>query len=143
MELREITMENFLECIKLSVSDMQKGFVASNMFSLAEAKADGVSVPLAIYDGDTMVGFIMYDYDEKEKTGWISRLMVDQRYQGRGHGRWAMMEVIGRLRGIEGIKIMRTSFAPENSAARKLYTSLGFKLTGEQIDGEDVCIMEI
>ena len=143
MELREITMENFLECIKLSVSDMQKGFVASNMFSLAEAKADGVSVPLAIYDGDTMVGFIMYDYDEKEKTGWISRLMVDQRYQGRGHGRWAMMEVIGRLREIEGIKIMRTSFAPENSAARKLYTSLGFKLTGEQIDGEDVCIMEI
>ncbi|HPQ46685.1 MAG TPA: GNAT family N-acetyltransferase [Clostridia bacterium] len=143
MELREISMENFLECIKLSVSDMQKGFVASNMFSLAEAKADGVSVPLAIYDGDTMVGFIMYDYDEKERTGWISRLMVDQRYQGRGHGRWAMMEVIGRLREIEGIKIMRTSFAPENSAARKLYTSLGFKLTGEQIDGEDVCIMEI
>ena len=61
MELREINMKNFRECIDLKVSDSQKGFVASNMYSLAEAKADNVSNPYAIYDGEQMVGFIMYD----------------------------------------------------------------------------------
>jgi len=41
IELREITrdlaMEGFRECIDLSVAEHQKGFVASNMYSLAEA----------------------------------------------------------------------------------------------------------
>jgi len=41
--LREITMDNFIECIKLGVGETQKSYVASNMFSLAEAKADKVS----------------------------------------------------------------------------------------------------
>ena len=34
--LREVTMENFYECIKLTVNEDQKNFVASNTFSLAE-----------------------------------------------------------------------------------------------------------
>lgn len=143
MELREINMDNLNECIRLSVKEEQKKFVASNMFSLAEAKADGISEPYAIYDGETMVGFIMYDYAEKDRTGWISRLMVGHRFQLNGYGRTAMNEVIKRLKGIEGIRLIRTSFVPENTAAKKLYTSLGFVLNGEQIDGEDICIMEI
>lgn len=61
--LRDVTMENFHECIKLNVREEQKNFVASNTFSLAEAKADGVSDPLAIYLDDQMVGFIMYDFE--------------------------------------------------------------------------------
>jgi len=63
--LREITMENFHNCLDLKVNEDQKNFVASNMYSLAEAKADGVSVPLAIYDDETMVGFVMYNFDTK------------------------------------------------------------------------------
>jgi hypothetical protein len=41
------------------VAEHQKGFVASNMTSLAEAKADGVSNPLAIYAGGEMVELII------------------------------------------------------------------------------------
>ena len=63
VELCEITMENFRECIRLSVADHQRGFVASNMYSLAEAKADGVSNPLAVYADDQMVGFTMYCFE--------------------------------------------------------------------------------
>jgi diamine N-acetyltransferase len=57
--LQDITMDNFRECIQLRVGEAQKDFVASNMYSLAEAQADKVSNPLAIYAGDEMVGFIM------------------------------------------------------------------------------------
>lgn len=47
--LRKINMKNLHECLNLKLKKGQKNFVASNMYSLAEAKADNVSVPLAIY----------------------------------------------------------------------------------------------
>jgi diamine N-acetyltransferase len=138
VSLRDITMDNFRECLKLEVADDQKGFVASNMFSLAEAKADGVSNPYAIYAGDTMVGFVMYDFEPKENRGYISRLMVDKRFQGRGYGRAAMESVIGRLKAISECTEIQTSYEPSNNVAAKLYANLGFKSTDEFIDGEAI-----
>ena len=136
--LREITMESFRECIRLEVAEDQKGFVASNVFSLAEAKVDGVSNPLSIYAGDRMVGFIMYDFEPKESRGYISRLMVDVRFQGKGYGRAAMGQVTGRFKEIPECREIQTSFAPANAIAERLYASLGFERTGEVVDGEIV-----
>jgi diamine N-acetyltransferase len=136
--LREITMANFMECIKLSVADAQKDFVASNVFSLAEAKADRVSNPLAIYADEQMVGFIMYDVNREEKRGYISRLMVDARSQGQGYGRAAMAEVVDRLKREPGLHDIQTSYHPDNEAAAALYASLGFRETGEFVNIEVV-----
>ena len=143
IKLQEINMRNLDECIRMTVNDKQKGFVASNMYSLAEAKADGVSQPRAIYDDDTMVGFVMYDYESATGTGWISRLMIDKRYQGKGYGKKAMEIVIDILKAHEGCSMIRASFVSKNDAAGKLYTGLGFVLTGDKIDGEDVCILKV
>jgi diamine N-acetyltransferase len=140
--LREINMENFRECIQLHVRDDQRGFVAPNVYSLAEAKVDGVSIPLAIYNEDTMVGFIMYCFDQDDETGYIDRLMVDERYQGRGFGKSAMLKVIWRLRRIPGCKRIMTSFAHTNAVADALYNSLGFQRTGETTeDGRETIVM--
>jgi diamine N-acetyltransferase len=136
--LREITMSNFIACIKLSVAEAQKDFVASNVFSLAEAKVDRVSNPLAIYADDELVGFIMYDVNVGEKRGSISRLMVDARFQGRGYGRAAMAEVVDRLKREPGLRDIQTSYFPDNATAARLYASLGFLPTGEFVDGEVV-----
>ena len=143
IELREITMEDFRECIDLSVAEHQRGFVASNMYSLAEAKADGVSNPLAIYAGGRMIGFTMYCFDPKSGTGYIDRLMVAAGHQGRGYGRAAMTEVIRRLRATPGCRRIRTSFEPTNAVAEGLYQSLGFHKTGEIHDGEVVAVLEV
>ena len=129
--LREITMKNFRESIRLSIQEDQKGFVASNVYSLAEAKVDGVSNPFAIYVGDQMVGFIMYDFERKENRGYITRLMVDARFQHSGYGRAAIIQVIDRLNAIPGCHEIYTSFVPANTVAAKLYASLGFEITGE------------
>jgi diamine N-acetyltransferase len=136
--LREITMDNFRDVIRLRVAESQTQFVASNMYSLAEAKADGVSNPFGIYAGEQLVGFIMYDINLSERRGYISRLMVDERFQTRGYGRAAMAEVVGRLRAVSGIDDIQTSFHPENQAAAALYSGLGFENTGELDDGEVV-----
>jgi len=141
--LRDITNDNFVECIKLAVSDEQKEYVATNVFSLAEAKADGVSNPLAIYTDDQMVGFVMYDFEPKEDRGYISRLMVDARFQGSGYGRAAMSHVIERFREIPECREIQTSYVPANAAAEHLYETLGFEQTGEEIDGETIVRMPL
>lgn len=141
--LREVAMENFRECIRLSVSENQKGFVASNMYSLAEAKADGVSNPFAIYADEEMVGFVMFDFAPKESRGYISRLMVAARFQRKGYGRAAMSEAIYRLKREPGIREIQTSFHPDNALADALYASLGFARTGEVVDGETVVRLKL
>jgi len=143
IELREITMENFRDCIRLSVAEDQKGFVASNMYSLAEAKADGVSNPRAVYAEGKMVGFTMYWFDANNGIGYIDRLMVAVDYQGRGYGRATMMEVIRILRAMPGCRLIRTSYEPTNTVAETLYKSLGFRRTGEIDEGEVVTALEI
>lgn len=52
--LREITKENFHECIRLQVAEDQVNNVASNVYSLAQAKVNPRLVPLAIYDGSIL-----------------------------------------------------------------------------------------
>lgn len=142
IQLREITMDNFRECIHLNVTEDQKYLVAPNVYSLAEAKADGVSNPLAIYNGDTMVGFIMYCFDPDEGMGYIDRLMVDERYQGQGYGRAAMPEVIQRLESFPACKRIKTSFTHANGVADALYSCLGFSRTGEVTeDGKETVVV--
>lgn len=134
IELREITMENFRQCLELELTETQKGFVASNMFSLAEAKADGVSQPRAIYHDGEMVGFVMYWYDAANGKGWIDRLMVDVKHQGKGYGKAAMQEVMKNLQNERGCLHIQTSYGIGNDIARDLYLSLGFEDTGKTTD---------
>jgi diamine N-acetyltransferase len=143
IELRKITMENFREVIRINVADDQKMFVAANVYSLAEAKADGVSHPRAIYADDQLVGFTMYCFEPEDGTGYIDRLMVAAEHQAQGYGRAAMREVIERLQTIPECQRIRTSFHPENEVAEALYASLGFKKTGELDEGEVVMVIEL
>jgi diamine N-acetyltransferase len=141
--LREITMDNFIECIRLSLGETQKNYVASNMFSLAEAQADKVSNPFAIYVGEQMVGFIMYDYNVGERRGYLSRLMVDARFQEKGYARAALAEVMDRLERMPGIRDIQTSFHPDNHVAESLYAGFGLTRTGELVDGEVVVRLKL
>ncbi len=144
--LREITMANFRECIGLKLKPGQEDFVAPNIYSLAEAKVDGVSIPLAVYADDTMVGFAMYCYDDKSCKGYFDRLMIDQRYQGKGYGRAAAILVVERLKQNPGIREIQISFEPQNIAADTLYGSIGFVKNGQFIPPphvETIAILKI
>jgi len=134
--LREITPANWRECINLAVKESQKTFVAPNVFSLAQAKIYPSYTPLAIYHDDEMVGFTLYGIDPDDNQMGISRLMIDQRYQGKGYGRAAMTQLLGIIRQDASLHAVYLSFEPENKNAEALYLSLGFKHTGEVEGGE-------
>lgn len=64
-EIRPVTKENWKELIRLKVRDDQTHFVASNLYSIAEAQFGDHDeghwdfFPCGIYDDDTPVGFLM------------------------------------------------------------------------------------
>lgn len=145
LSLREVTQENWQQCIKLAPHENQREFVAPNVFSLAESKFYPSLVPLAIYDGDLMVGFLMWGTDSDEPSGdyWIVRLMVDQQYQGKGYGRASMVQILDELKVRPDCKTIKISYHPDNVAADRLYASLGFVKTGEILDGELVARLAV
>ena len=136
--LRDIDRENFGRCVKLEVHETQKGFVAPNVFSIAQSKVEPTYSVQAVYDGEEMVGFCMYGWDEEEGCHCLARLMIDKNHQGKGYGRAATEAVIERLRAEPGCRQILLSVNPANASAQALYESLGFVKTGAVSHGEEV-----
>lgn len=142
--LQPITKENWFASTKLHVRPDQASYVAANVYSIAQAQWYPEWEPLAIYDGETMVGFVMHGVDEEiPARQWIIRMMIDQAHQGRGYGRAAMVKVIERLTARPGCEEIRLSFVPGNEGALALYRSLGFVETGEEEDGELIMALPV
>ena len=53
-----------------------------------------------------------------------------------------MPQVLEHWRGL-GVMAARTSVVPSNAVATRLYEPLGFRLTGEEDDGELVMSLEL
>jgi diamine N-acetyltransferase len=142
--LREITAETVRDVTKLSVADDQQGFVASNAVSLAQALFADCAWYRAIYHGEELAGFVMLADDtlrkmpvEKPEVG-IWRLMVDRRFQGRGIGRAAMLQVIEHVRSKGVFEYLDVSYVPGPGCPERFYLDLGFLHTGIEDDGEIV-----
>lgn len=136
--LKNIDTDNFNQVLKLKVSKEQDNFVASNTYSIAQAKVQPECDPLAIYDNETLVGFIMYCMDSDDKEYWIYRLMIDQKYQGQGYGRKAMEVLIAKIQEDKEHHMIYISFEPENVVAKALYESMGFVADGRILSDEIV-----
>lgn len=151
IELRKITEDNFNECIKLEVKEEQKGYVASNMCSLAEAYValinnQCIPMPYAIYYNDSIVGFIMMLYTQVDEDAyWVGRLMIDKQYQGKGYAKEAMAKALELIKTFPYGKASAVflSYEPENVVAKTLYKSLGFVETGKIEDGELVAKLDL
>ena len=161
--LKPITGVNFEEVLKLRASEE---FVAPNAYSLAEAYCDlkeavengeqyrqhRYSVPFAILNDETIVGFLKTGYEDGEDINaggdiyWLGRFMIDEKHQGKGYGKAAMTVFIDWVRskphGYE-VKYIYTSVVPNNHIAAKLYERVGFVKTGIQFHGEDLMRLEL
>ena len=137
VSLRAVTGDTLDAIVALAVADSQRGFVAPNVYSLAQAAVMPELVPRAVYADETPVGFVMYGFDAEEDAYCISRLMIDSAYQGKGYGRQAMALVLMDIRAREPRRdACFISFEPHNTAARALYESFGFVPDGRVEDGE-------
>lgn len=136
ISLKPITRDNLRAVIRLNVAASQQHFVANNAFSIAQAYVEPGFVPLAIYNDDEPVGFLMHGRADEDQRDWILRLMIDAKQQGKGYGQAAMEQVIVRLSAQPDCHEIMISYEPDNDVARRLYASLGFAETGEIEEGE-------
>jgi ribosomal protein S18 acetylase RimI-like enzyme len=145
IRLEAITRLNWEEALELQVTDDHKEYVASNLYSIAEAQfIPGVDA-YAIYREDKMVGFAMFgstdipaaDDGTKDPRFWIWRLMIAEGEQYKGYGKEAMKIIIGKAREADE-KVIMVSTEPQNVKAIKFYKDLGFEETGIIDDGEEV-----
>jgi diamine N-acetyltransferase len=137
--LREVNQDNFDEVISLKVEK----YCASNLYSLAQAKVFHEAIPLAIYNDDTPVGFIMYGIEPRDNNEyWIDRFMIDEKYQKNGFGKKALELLIDIIKQDKAHDKIKISTNPENMVARKLYAELGFYETGELHDDEALMILK-
>ena len=149
--LKPVTAENWRALIKLKVREDQTQFVASNLYSIAESQFGYEDeghwdfYPFGGYVGGEPVGFVMYCFNFKHSRfqAFIMRLMVDERFQGKGYGREIMQRVLDVFRANEQIKNVGISYEPHNEGARKLYASLGFVEPGEMLDGETLAVLKL
>lgn len=127
IEFRRIDRSNYNECIELKISEDQKRFVASNMYSLVQAAYEPNLYPLGIYKDNKMVGFILYDFDD-ELNGWsMSRFMIDKKYQNKGIGKVAVKKFLEFFVDKYGHQKLYTSAEVDNIIAINLYEKSGFE----------------
>jgi diamine N-acetyltransferase len=142
VELREITRDTVRAICKLEVAEDQRGFVAPNAVSIAEAHYEPKHWMRAIYANGEPAGFALTYEDPGGEGYYVWRFMVAQGFQGRGIGRRAMELLLDRWRGL-GATEARLSVIPGNRGAIGLYESLGFELTGDEEHGELVMRVEL
>ena len=141
ISLRELTKDNYTECISLEVHQEQFHMVAPNVRSIADSKVYPELIPLTVYDGEKMIGFILHGTGEGRY--WLVRLMIDKRYQTQGYGREALRVFVEKLRAEGSTDSLYLSYTPDNTVAEKFYEKFGFIKTGEIIEDEIVAKLDL
>ncbi|WP_417899640.1 GNAT family N-acetyltransferase [Bacillus haimaensis] len=145
IKLRKIDESNWKEAINLKVSEKQKEFVASNVYSLAQFQFLKNFKAMGIYLEEQMIGFAMYGIDSDDGHYWIYRLMVDEAYQGRGVGKQALGLILEDIKAdnINNIPFVILGFNPENKVAKQVYEKAGFVETEIASWGEQLARLEL
>jgi diamine N-acetyltransferase len=139
--LEEISDENREAVLALRVAPGQERFVSSVADSLAEAAAYPHAKPwyrAAYASGEPAgpVGFVMVSWDVEPQPPeiigpwFLWKLLVDERYQGRGYGAEVVRQIAELVRA-EGATELLTSYVPEDGGPAGFYQRLGFEPTGE------------
>ena len=159
VRLEKINGKNVWKLCRLRVREDQEDFVARNDQSIIEAyvaiTGGGHAFPFGIYDGETPVGFLMIGYDVDESyeappriaygNYSIWRLMIDEKYQHEGYGRQAMQLALDFIRTFPcgPAEYCYLSYEPENTVAKALYASFGFRENGETDGDETVAVLKL
>ncbi|KGI86697.1 GNAT family N-acetyltransferase [Exiguobacterium sp. s16] len=134
--LQPITDQNWYPCCQLTLTDAQQAYMEPNAISLLQAVYEPTLEARAIYEDETIVGFLMYNTALEELDArWVYRIMVDHAHQGKGIGRQAtelMLEEMAQL-GTEPIVV---GYHPDNIGAHRLYERLGFVDEGNRFGRE-------
>ena len=141
--LREITKDTFGEVCRLDVAPEQKGFVATNAVSMAQANFHEDAWFRAIYADDTIVGFVMLSDVPEKAEYFLWRFMIDRKYQGKGYGRRAIEALKAHVRTRPNAEHLYVSYKKGEGGPEGFYARCGFEPTGEMEEGEHLARVKL
>lgn len=110
----------------------QDKFIETVDECLKEAETFHEWHPVAIYYDDEIIGFAMYGSFGLNKDAWIDRIMIDEKHQGKGYGKLAMIKLIDIISKEYGVNVIYLSITEENRKAYYLYKNIGFEFMNER-----------
>jgi GNAT superfamily N-acetyltransferase len=147
--LDEFSDGNRAAVLALRVAPGQEQFVSSVPEALAEAAEYPHAKPwyrVVAADG-TPVGFVMVSWNAEPQPPeiigpwFLWKLLIDERYQGRGYGTEVVTQVAELVRA-EGAAELMTSYVPQPGGPAGFYQRLGFMPAGD-LDGDGEVIMRL
>lgn len=136
VRLTPITYDILRKVTALKVKPSQEGFVAPNALSIAEAYFVPEHWFRAVTVEGAIVGFVMLHTKIENECVYLWRFMIDAPAQGDGYGAAAIREVLREIQTWPGVNGLRLSFVRGEGGPEGFYRSLGFRLTGREVDGE-------
>ena len=138
--LRPATEDDRSELEGLTIPEDQLPFVGSvaDAFSEAEEEPDGRGIPFGLYEGDTLVGFVMLS-DEVGNPSYVAhylwKLLIDLRFQRQGYGT-AAIDLVAEYFRSRGVETLWTSATEGDGGPLPFYERCGFVRQGKASWGE-------
>lgn len=146
VELREVTGDTVRTICRLVVAPSQRGFVAPNAVSFAEALFEPRAWYRAIYADGVPVGFVMVSLEPEGEKGpeyFLWRLMIADGLQGRGYGARALELIVDHVRSLPSATALLVSWGQGPGSPEQFYLDRGFVPTGEIEDGEVIASLAL
>ena len=130
--LEELNVDNWLKVMELTVSEEQKDiFPTSNVYWVGISRYEEKTTLYAIKNDELYVGMVGIGYDEDGVSGYINPMMIDEKHQGKGYSKEAMLLAIEKLKSEYKVSEIHLGHRKNNMKAGKLYESLGFIIIDE------------
>ena len=130
--LEELNVDNWLKVMELTVSEEQKDiFPISNVYWVGISRYEEKTTLYAIKNDELYVGMVGIGYDEDGVSGYINPMMIDEKHQGKGYSKEAMLLAIEKLKSEYKVSEIHLGHRKNNMKAGKLYESLGFTIIDE------------
>ncbi len=134
IKIKKLKKEDWNKIIELSVSYNQSNMIETSMqcFNDAKNKAYGMEWNFyGIYLDNAIIGFGMHGINHFKYLPishvWLDRFMIDQKYQGKGYGKQALVLIIDQMFSNYECKKILLSVHEDNINAIELYKKVGFQ----------------
>ena len=155
VRLREVvSTEDRASVMGLRLGPGQERYLDSMADIFAEADAEQRAVPRqwAVHDTEagSLIGFMMISDNipqpmDEDLVGpyYLWKLLIDERFQGRGYGAATLDALVGYLGTRPGADVLYTSCADGPGSPRGFYLRYGFTDTGRIMWGENLLALNL
>ncbi|HFI2659883.1 TPA: GNAT family N-acetyltransferase [Streptococcus suis] len=138
IRLELVNKDNFEAVLQVQLAPEDQRRVASVEYSLAQAwlyREDGHLLPYAVKSGQKVVGFVLLSIQE-DKSYYVWRLLIDQKYQNRGYGKEVIRHILSLAKEDSSCQKVSVNYVIGNHKMRYILEKLGFQSVG--LEGQEM-----